>query len=96
MSKDVGNSVAVWFEIPADDHDRCVGFYEGLFGVKLYREEMGPMRLAIFSHDEPGITGCIQSGPESKPGAHGSVVYLNCDGRLDAIVGRVRNSAAAW
>ena len=89
MSKQVRNSVAVWFEIPAADHDRCVGFYEGLFGVEMHRDEMGPMKLAIFPYDDPGISGCVQSGPGCTPGADGSVVYLNCDGRLDSIIARV-------
>ena len=89
MSKQVRNSVAVWFEIPTADHDRCVGFYEGLFGIEMHRDEMGPMKLAIFPYDDPGISGCVQSGPGCTPGADGSVVYLNCDGRLDSIIERV-------
>jgi len=90
MSDQVRNNVAVWFEIPAADHDRCVGFYEGLFGVELHHQEMGPMKLSIFPYNDPGISGCVQSGPDAKPGGEGSVVYLNCDGRLDTVIGRVK------
>ena len=89
MSKEARNSVAVWFEIPATDHYRCVGFYEGLFGVELHHEEIGPMQMSIFPYNDPGISGCVQSGPNCKPASDGSVVYLNCDGKLDAVLQRV-------
>src|SRR5229473_2039973 len=32
------SNVAVWFEIPAKDLDRAVGFYERILGARLKRE----------------------------------------------------------
>src|SRR5204862_174333 len=40
------DNVAVWFEIPAADFDRAVGFYEKIFETHLTREKMGPASLA--------------------------------------------------
>ena len=34
-------NVAVWFEIPAADFERAVGFYERIFDTRLRREKFG-------------------------------------------------------
>lgn len=84
------NSVAVWFEIPAADFDRAVTFYESLFGTTLKREDMGPSKLAVFPYTEgEGVSGCVFFGPHVKPSPEGAIVYLNCDGKLDAMIGKV-------
>lgn len=86
------NSVAVWFEIPAADFDRATAFYEALFGVAMRRESIGPNRLAVFPYEEgAGISGCILESSQVQPSAQGSLVYLNCDGRLDSMLGRVED-----
>src|SRR5882724_941640 len=89
MTEAKRNNVAVWFEIPATNFDRAAAFYEKLFGVSLKRESFGPNRLGVFPYDEPGVSGCIVQGPAYRPGNDGAVVYLNCDGRLDALIAKV-------
>ncbi|MBI4665189.1 MAG: hypothetical protein HY751_02130 [Nitrospinae bacterium] len=39
--------VAVWFEIPAANYQRAVGFYEKVFAVKLKEETFGGMKGAV-------------------------------------------------
>jgi len=84
-----GRSVAVWFEIPARDFDGTVGFYETLFGAALRREQMGPSRMAVFPYEQPGVGGAVIEAGALTPGGAGTLVYLNCDGRLDEVIGRV-------
>ena len=84
------NSVAVWFEIPAADFERAVAFYEGLFATTLKRETMGASRLGVFPYAEgEGVSGCVFAAPHVKPSPDGAIVYLNCDGRLEAMLGRL-------
>lgn len=72
-------SVPAWFEIPARDLDRAVRFYESLLGANLAREEMGPMRMAVFPHQKPQPTGAVVSAQGYEPSGSGTVVYLNLD-----------------
>jgi predicted enzyme related to lactoylglutathione lyase len=83
------NNVAVWFEIPATDFDRAAGFYETIFATGLKRESFGEQRLAVFPYERPGVGGCVMEAPKLAGKDAGTVVYLNCDGRLPEIVGRV-------
>jgi predicted enzyme related to lactoylglutathione lyase len=70
------DNVAVWFEIPAMNFDRAVGFYEQVFETKLTREKMGGSELAVFPYEQPGTSGCVIQGEGYKPGRDGAVVYL--------------------
>ncbi len=83
--------VVVWFEIPASDFQRAVRFYESLFETTSRRSDMGPLTMAVLPYEKPGVSGCIVAGPHYQPGADGPVVYLNCDGRLDAMAARVES-----
>jgi predicted enzyme related to lactoylglutathione lyase len=85
-------NVAVWFEIPATDFDRAAGFYETLFSQKLKRENFGPQRMAVFPYERPGVSGAVMEAPQLAGKDTGTVVYLNCDGRLSEIVGRVEKA----
>lgn len=81
-------TVAVWFEIPADDYDRAIRFYESIFDTTLNRMQHGDYAMAIFPYEKPAISGCIvpragQCGPD------GPLLFLNVDGRLDEVLERV-------
>jgi hypothetical protein len=72
-------SVPAWFEIPAQDLERATKFYETVLGASLVREEMGPMRMAVFPHDKPQPTGALVHAEGYEPAAKGTVIYLNLD-----------------
>ncbi len=82
-------SVAVWFEIPSADFERAVGFYQAIMQTELRQETVSDTRLAVFPYERPAISGAVVSGAHYRPGADGAVIYLNCDGKLDAVLGRV-------
>jgi predicted enzyme related to lactoylglutathione lyase len=85
-------NVAVWFEIPASDFDRAAGFYETIFGAKLKREAYGPQRMAVFPYERPGVSGAVMEAPQLAGKDAGTVVYLNCDGHLAEVAGRVEKA----
>jgi len=81
-------NVAVWFEIPASDFHRAVGFYEKVFETKLITETMGGAQLGVFPHEQPGNSGCVIKGDSYKPARDGCVVYLEAKGALDGPLAR--------
>jgi uncharacterized protein len=73
-------NVAVWFEIPVNDLARAIGFYETVFAVTLTQSGCPsgiPMRIALFPADKTAVTGCLLEHEDAKPGADGSILYLN-------------------
>ena len=83
-----------WFEIPASDFARAIRFYEMVFGITLRHESAWP-DLAIFPFDRPGITGAIANLPNLKPNSDGVIIYLNCNGKFDAVLDRVEAAGGA-
>jgi hypothetical protein len=80
-------TAVTWFELPAADFEGAVRFYERIFDVRMRRENLGA-EMAIFPYAEPGVGGCIVQR-DGVAGEKATVVYLNADGRLDAILARV-------
>jgi predicted enzyme related to lactoylglutathione lyase len=84
-------TLATWFEIPAADFDRAVGFYEKVFETKLRREEMGGAQLGIFPYDQgTAVGGCVMKGAGYKPAGDGCVVYIHSKGDLDGPLARAK------
>ncbi len=82
------------FEIPVSDMERAVGCYETLLGHKLRREIFGGLPYALFPHEEPGVSGALVCDPRRSVGG-GTLVYLNADGELDAILARAERAGAS-
>lgn len=79
-----------WFEIPVTNMDRAVKFYEAVLGVKLNRQDMGEMKMAVFPYPEDGTGGALCLHPMYKPAPEGGVVvYLDGGDDLDKPLGRV-------
>ena len=64
-------------------------FYETIFDTKLNRETFGGPKMGVFPYDRPKVSGCVMEAPERAGKDSGTVIYLNCTGHLDAVVGRV-------
>ncbi len=65
-----------WFEIPATDLDRAARFYEQTLGLKLKREDFGPDKIAVFPAAGGGVAGSLVAGPNRRPSAEGSLIFL--------------------
>ena len=82
------DNVAAWFEIPASDFARAVGFYEKVFETRLITEKMMGAQLAVFPCERPGMSGCVIQGEGYTPGRDGCVIYLETKGALDGPLAR--------
>jgi predicted enzyme related to lactoylglutathione lyase len=73
--------IANWFEIPVNDLDRAVPFYEKVFDVKLSREDMAGMNMAMFPFTQgaPGAAGALVKAKTYVPSHAGAVVYFTVE-----------------
>jgi predicted enzyme related to lactoylglutathione lyase len=83
---------AVWFELPVSDLARSARFYEQVFQTRLLSDPRFP-EMAIFPRRESSsITGALiqihNGGLTGRASTDGTVIYLSCDGQLDAVVKR--------
>ncbi|TDN67537.1 VOC family protein [Paraburkholderia sp. BL10I2N1] len=83
--------VIAWFEIPSTNFDRAVRFYETILGTTLRREDFG-QPMAVFNYGEQATGGCIVGGDALKPAALGTLVYLNAEPTVDAVLARVEKA----
>lgn len=67
-----------WFEIPVTDMNRAIKFYEGVFGYKLERHEMGELDMAWFPFaDVPDSPGTLVYHKDFyKPSKDGILIYF--------------------
>jgi predicted enzyme related to lactoylglutathione lyase len=83
-----------WFEIPTANMDRAVAFYEATVKRTLKREVFAGLPHAVFpargpNGSERAVAGAIVAGgPHLRPGASGTVVYLDCPDGVAAALGR--------
>jgi len=77
-----------WVEIPAENMERAVEFYNALLGFDLEILDFGAEKMACFPNDE----GAISMAPDFHPSRDGVLVSLNMedglDSALDTIVAR--------
>jgi predicted enzyme related to lactoylglutathione lyase len=79
-----------WFEIPVTDLERALKFYESILGIKLSRNEMGPLKMAWFPWEEDamGAAGSLVKADGYTPSYAGTLVYFavqDIDGTLAKI-----------
>jgi predicted enzyme related to lactoylglutathione lyase len=76
-----------WFEIPVSDLSRAKAFYEGVLGVQLALNEMGPMKMACFpmTMGAPGAAGTLAQGEGYTPSKSGSLVYFHVESIEEAL-----------
>lgn len=82
-------SAVVWFEIPASNLPRATAFYEQILQMKMRPYEGVGAKMNIFPYTEPAIGGAVIEGGSGEAG-RGSVVYLNADPSLDAVLARIQ------
>ena len=82
-----------WFEIPATDYERAVGFYTNVLDVGLQPFEMNGVKHAFLPYDaKDGVGGCISYGEGYEPSDKGSLVYLNGGDDLATPLARVEEA----
>jgi predicted enzyme related to lactoylglutathione lyase len=69
-----------WFEIPANDLERAMGFYETLLGIEMRRQDVPDYEMAWFPMDDgaKGASGALMKGRGYDVGSKGPVIYFSC------------------
>ena len=79
----------VWCDIPVVNLDRAIKFYSAVLGAEVKRQEFSGMAIAILPHNDGEVGGCLFASDNEKPTDKGTMVYLNCNGRLDDAIASV-------
>ena len=66
-----------WFELPANNFERAVKFYNEILGAELQPMDHPEMKMAFFPTQNNGVGGCVTHGNGNKPQTEGALVYLN-------------------
>lgn len=88
---DKNSNALNWFEIPVADIHRARKFYEAVFATELepIMEMMGA-KMSFFPADPGKVGGGLVEYPEMmKPSMDGTLVYLNANPSLNAVVARI-------
>lgn len=79
-----------WFEIPAQNFDRAVAFYNHLYQIEMECMEMNGYCMAFFP-DRHGVSGAVIFGEGCEPSDRGPILYLNAGDQLDEMLARVES-----
>ncbi len=71
------NSIINWFEIPTQDLDRAVAFYEHALELSFYRETVSGIDMALFPYEKPATGGALVKADMFTPSDKGTVIYLH-------------------
>lgn len=80
-----------WFEISVSDISRAKKFYEAIFGIEMYQENMMGMEMAYFPSDMGNgkVSGAIVQSENHKPSMDGAKIYLNGNPDLDNALSKI-------
>ena len=80
-----------WFDIPATNYERAKTFYTTILGKALVPME-GMPNYVMFPSDRDGVGGGLSIEDGLKPGATGTLIYLNAGEDLSPILDRVEGA----
>jgi uncharacterized protein len=80
-----------WFEIPVSDMARAKHFYQVIFSMHMNEAEMNDMRMAMFPSENGSgkASGALVQSQFHKPSQDGTVVYLNANPDMNAVLERI-------
>ena len=80
-----------WVEIPADDFDRAVDFYNAILGLDLKKEDHGHEKMACFPTGE----GAIFSKKGFRPSKDGVIINLFVGNQLDETIEKIKKNGGS-
>lgn len=75
-----------WVEIPADDFNRAVNFYNAILGIEMKKEDYGHEKMAFFPTGE----GAIFSKEGFKPSKDGAIINFFVGNHLDDTIEKIK------
>lgn len=87
-------SAISWFDIPTSDFKRAVKFYSEILGEEIKVNDQMGETLGFFPMDPSGEVGgdLVPPSEDFVPCDKGTRVYLNCEGKLDEVIDRVKQA----
>lgn len=83
-----------WVEIPVNNLEKAVKFYETILGDKCRLEEFMGMKMGFLpmGGEKEGVGGALVEAPSYKPSADGTLAYLNGGADLSVVLGKVEGA----
>jgi predicted enzyme related to lactoylglutathione lyase len=81
-----------WFEIPAKDLRRAVGFYKAILGVEIQETAMFGTSMGLFPTDGSNVSGAIVQGSDYNPSNDGVLIYLNGGSDLQVVLDKIERN----
>lgn len=90
----MSKSAVLWFDVPTLNFERALKFYSEILGEELKVQDYQGQKLGFFPMDKKGEVGgdLVPPGKEHIPSKKGQRVYLNCTGKLDEVIGKVKKA----
>jgi len=85
------NSFISWFEIPVNNFEQAVDFYQTIFNIKMETNINDTNAMAFFP-PTLGVGGSIVAGPGYVPANSGVLVYLNGGNDLSKVLDKVKDA----
>ena len=84
-----------YVEIPVQDMERAIAFYEAVLGHDLERQTLDGYDMALFPFDPaaPGATAALAKGDVYVPAKAGPIVYFAVE-HIDPVLERARHRGA--
>jgi uncharacterized protein len=82
-----------YFEIPVQDIERAIKFYNSVFGFEFEKNNIDGNEMAFFpqSENEKGISGALAKGKTYKPSTIGTLIYFDTE-NIDQVLVKVEES----
>ena len=80
-----------WVEIPTENFDRAVDFYNAILDLNLEKRDFGHEKMACLPDDE----GAITYAEGYKPGKDGVLVSLQAGEGLDSMLQKIENNGGS-
>lgn len=74
-----------FFEIPAEDFERAVKFYEALFGISMPLFDCETEKMAFFPEENGKSCGAISWADDFKPSGQGVLISLSCEDIIEKV-----------
>lgn len=81
-----------WFEIPTEDLERAIKFYESIFNIKFTMWENNESIMAVFPSGKGMISGALVQEKIMKFNKNGNMVYLNANPDLQIVVDKLEQA----
>ena len=81
-----------WFEIPVDNFNRAVKFYNEVFEIKLVIEDFGESQMGMWPQENVHNSGTLVKHRKYKPSKDGVRLFLNAGENLNIPLSKVEDA----